>query len=101
MATTSRGCSQSCGDAVPGRCPRRGFVACSPWRVKGSWSETFEGAVEGSIVDEPRGSGGFGYDPVFQPAGLDQTFGELPAEKKNRISHRANAIRLLRDALRQ
>ncbi len=60
---------------------------------------TFEGTVEGTIVNPPRGSAGFGYDPVFQPRGFDQTFGELPAAEKNRISHRARAIRLLRAAL--
>jgi XTP/dITP diphosphohydrolase len=59
----------------------------------------FEGTVEGTIVDLARGRGGFGYDPVFRPDGFDQTFGELPAETKNRISHRAKAIAALRDAL--
>jgi XTP/dITP diphosphohydrolase len=65
----------------------------------GELIECFEGAVEGAIVEPPRGTGGFGYDPVFQPAGLTETFGEIAPEKKNRISHRANAIRLLRAAL--
>jgi XTP/dITP diphosphohydrolase len=65
----------------------------------GELLDTFEGAVEGTIVEPPRGTGGFGYDPVFQPAGLPQTFGEIVPQKKNRISHRANAIRLLRAAL--
>jgi XTP/dITP diphosphohydrolase len=65
----------------------------------GKLAETFEGAVEGEIVDPPRGAGGFGYDPVFQPVGFTQTFGELPADEKNKISHRARAIRLLRAAL--
>jgi XTP/dITP diphosphohydrolase len=65
----------------------------------GKLLDTFEGAVEGTIVEPPRGTDGFGYDPVFQPAGLAQTFGEIVPEKKNRISHRANAIRLLRAAL--
>ncbi|MEY2575000.1 MAG: XTP/dITP diphosphohydrolase [Verrucomicrobiota bacterium] len=65
----------------------------------GELIECFEGVVEGAIVELPRGTGGFGYDPVFQPAGLAQTFGEIVPEKKNRISHRANAIRLLRAAL--
>jgi XTP/dITP diphosphohydrolase len=65
----------------------------------GELLDTFEGAVEGTIVEPPRGTGGFGYDPVFRPAGLAQTFGEIVPEKKNRISHRANAIRLLRAAL--
>jgi len=65
----------------------------------GELLHAFEGVVEGTIVEPPRGSGGFGYDPVFQPEGLAQTFGEVGAETKNRISHRANAIRLLRAAL--
>lgn len=60
--------------------------------------ETFEGAVEGTIVEPARGEGGFGYDPVFQPAGLTQTFGEISPEEKNRMSHRARAIRLLQAA---
>jgi XTP/dITP diphosphohydrolase len=60
---------------------------------------TFEGVIEGTIVNPPRGTGGFGYDPVFQPKGSDQTFGELPSAEKNQISHRARAIALLRAAL--
>jgi XTP/dITP diphosphohydrolase len=61
--------------------------------------KTFDGVVEGTIVGTPRGRAGFGYDPVFQPLGFEQTFGELSAAEKNRISHRARAIRLLRVAL--
>jgi XTP/dITP diphosphohydrolase len=53
-----------------------------------------EGVVEGMIVDSPRGTNGFGYDPIFVPQEFEQTFGELPAEVKNRISHRGRAIRL-------
>ena len=59
----------------------------------------FEGVVAGTIVDLPRGRSGFGYDPIFLPKGFDQTFGELPAELKNSISHRAQAIRALRAGL--
>jgi XTP/dITP diphosphohydrolase len=55
--------------------------------------ETFEGVCEGSIAREPRGSNGFGYDPVFVPAGYDKTFGELPDEIKEELSHRARALR--------
>ncbi|HEX8490552.1 MAG TPA: non-canonical purine NTP pyrophosphatase, partial [Chthoniobacterales bacterium] len=60
---------------------------------------TAEGVVEGTIVDAPRGSGGFGYDPVFQPAGSSQTFGALSSAEKHRISHRARAIRSLKATL--
>jgi XTP/dITP diphosphohydrolase len=58
-----------------------------------------DGVIEGTTVDAPRGSSGFGYDPIFQPSGLGQTFGELSSEKKNAISHRAVAIRALRSLL--
>ena len=56
---------------------------------------TFEGTTDGKIVDQPRGLHGFGYDPIFVPKGFGHTFAELPAELKNRISHRAQAIRVL------
>lgn len=50
------------------------------------------GTCEGHIAHEPRGTNGFGYDPVFIPNGFDQTFGELQPDEKNRISHRARAL---------
>lgn len=62
---------------------------------------TFEGIVEGRIVYEARGNSGFGYDPIFIPEGTEQTFGELPTEGKNTISHRAKAIRALAVRLRR
>ena len=62
---------------------------------------TFEGTVEGRITDKARGDFGFGYDPIFIPEGFEQTFGELPTEVKNTISHRAKAIRALADRLRR
>jgi XTP/dITP diphosphohydrolase len=61
----------------------------------GKLLDTFNSAIEGRIVDRARGSHGFGYDPIFVPNGFEQTFAELPAEVKNRISHRAKAIRAL------
>jgi XTP/dITP diphosphohydrolase len=62
---------------------------------------TFDGVVEGTIVESPRGSSGFGYDPVFQPIGSTKTFAELAADEKNQISHRARAIELLRAKLEE
>ncbi|HJO94229.1 MAG TPA: XTP/dITP diphosphatase [Victivallales bacterium] len=54
--------------------------------------KTFRGEITGTIIDETRGSNGFGYDPVFLPDGYDKTFAELDSNIKNRISHRANAL---------
>jgi XTP/dITP diphosphohydrolase len=62
---------------------------------------TFEGIVEGRIANEVRGDYGFGYDPIFIPEGFEKTFGDLPTEVKNTISHRAKAIRALADRLRR
>jgi XTP/dITP diphosphohydrolase len=62
---------------------------------------TFEGVVEGEIVDLARGANGFGYDPIFMPDGFNKTFAELGAEVKNQISHRAKAVAALREALRE
>jgi XTP/dITP diphosphohydrolase len=61
---------------------------------------TFEGIVEGRILDVPKGKQGFGYDPVFVPNGFAETFAELSAETKNRISHRAKALGKLKQYLR-
>ena len=58
-------------------------------------TEVFEGRVDGILVWPPRGSLGFGYDPVFQPIGFDQTFAEIAPEKKHEMSHRADAFRKL------
>ena len=62
---------------------------------------TVRGTVEGHVLPEERGEGGFGYDPLFVPEGYDKTFGQLPAELKNRISHRANALEKLEEELRK
>jgi XTP/dITP diphosphohydrolase len=60
--------------------------------ILGGHSYQFEGVVEGKILEEPRGEGGFGYDPVFQPDGSELSFAEMTLEEKNKMSHRARAI---------
>lgn len=71
---------------------RAKFVCVIAIALNGEVIETFRGEVHGVITMEPRGSNGFGYDPVFMPDGYDKTFGELDAEIKNKISHRAVAF---------
>jgi len=57
------------------------------------------GQLEGTLLREPRGAGGFGYDPVLQPSGLDRSCAELSPEEKNAISHRGHAFRALLPAI--
>lgn len=68
-------------------------------RKNGIILKVTEGICKGSIGKEPRGDSGFGYDPIFVPSGYSQTFGELAEEVKNRISHRAKAVALMREFL--
>lgn len=62
----------------------------------GIWSE---GEVRGKVITEPRGTGGFGYDPLFIPEGYSKTMAELPLNEKNRISHRGKALEKLVKAI--
>ena len=59
-------------------------------------SPAFDGACEGRILFAPRGQNGFGYDPLFVPAGFEQTFAELGEDVKNKLSHRARALEKLK-----
>jgi XTP/dITP diphosphohydrolase len=74
---------------------RAAFVAalCLAW--PDGHTELAEGRVEGLLVDPPRGSGGFGYDPMFVPEGEGRTFGEMTPADKHELSHRARALRRL------
>lgn len=80
---------------------RTAMVVCAialSWPVEPT--ELFMGRVYGSIVYPPRGSNGFGFDPVFKPKFYEHTFAEMVIEDKNKISHRAIALRSLRNRLR-
>lgn len=63
--------------------------------IKGGEVFLFEGVVNGTIRKIPTGEKGFGYDPIFEPAGYDHTFAEMSMEQKNQISHRALAMNKL------
>ena len=67
--------------------------------VIGNREYTFEGEIKGQILEERRGKGGFGYDPIFLPEGETLTFAEMSETQKNAISHRARAMKKLADFL--
>ncbi len=84
--------------AAAGDDDRRATFRCvitlaTPHRVVG----TVEGATTGVITREPRGAGGFGYDPLFLPDGHERTYAEMSASEKNAISHRGRAVRASRE----
>jgi XTP/dITP diphosphohydrolase len=68
-------------------------VLCLAW--PDGHDELAESRVEGELVDPPRGAGGFGYDPMFVPAGERRTFAEMDQVDKQKLSHRARALRRL------
>ncbi len=76
---------------------RCALALCTP----GQETKTVEGSVEGYITEEPRGTNGFGYDPVFLVKDKDQTMAELSSGEKNKISHRAEALKKLSALLDQ
>ena len=68
--------------------------------IIGGKEKQFEGIVEGKILTEKHGEAGFGYDPIFMPHGFNQSFAEMSADDKNRISHRGRAVMKLVDYLK-
>ncbi|MBV9007879.1 MAG: RdgB/HAM1 family non-canonical purine NTP pyrophosphatase [Verrucomicrobia bacterium] len=72
------------------------FVCAIVLAINGRIMFATQGEAAGRIIRPPHGTNGFGYDPVFIPAGFEKTFGELPNEVKNNISHRAAAARKVR-----
>lgn len=77
------------------------YRAVAILRLPSSAEVWAEGVFEGRIVAEPRGGGGFGYDPLFVPTGEHRTAAELTLEEKNAVSHRASALRGLVERLRE
>ena len=75
------------------------FVCVVAVADRGSLLGTFRGEVEGTLAEEPRGNGGFGYDPLFYYPPFACTFGEAPLEEKMRVSHRSRALAQLRSRL--
>ena len=78
---------------LTGKANRRArFVTVLTYYANGTYS-SFEGEIQGSIVEEPRGTQGFGYDPVFQPQNEIRTFAQMSLAEKNLIAHRARALK--------
>lgn len=80
---------------VPDERRGAGFVCAAAWALPDGRSDVVHGEVRGTLLRAPRGTGGFGYDPVFLPDGMQLTSAELSPEDKDRISHRGQALRLL------
>ena len=80
-------------DGVPAERRQATFCCVMALSLPAVATRLFEGRVTGRILDAPRGSGGFGYDPLFLVDGFDRTMAELPLVEKNRISHRGQALR--------
>lgn len=80
---------------MQGKENRRAFYTAVLCLIWDGVPHYFEGTCHGTLIDEPRGSNGFGYDPIFIPNGYSETFAELPAEVKKSISHRAQAMNQL------
>ena len=80
---------------VPDERRGAGFVCAAAWALPDGRSEVVTGEVRGTLLRAPRGAGGFGYDPIFRPEGMELTSAELSPQDKDRISHRGQALRLL------
>lgn len=86
---------------VPQEKRRARYVCSAVFATPDGGRWTAEGTVSGIILEEPRGTGGFGYDPVFYLPELGKTMAELPLEVKNRISHRGKAFLQLKEKIIQ
>ena len=82
-----------------GDAPRANFLCALALAAPDGAAQAFEGKVFGTLTWPPRGSRGFGYDPIFVPDGYNETFGEMEPELKNRLSHRMRAFEQLTAAV--
>jgi len=80
---------------------RKAQFRCVVALVEGEGPHLFEGILRGAILSQPKGSGGFGYDPIFLPLGAEKTLAEMTLEEKNKISHRGQAVQKLVQYLRK
>ncbi|MGH6889719.1 MAG: RdgB/HAM1 family non-canonical purine NTP pyrophosphatase [Rhizomicrobium sp.] len=92
LETELKGCGATDG-------PEASFVCALAFAVPGEQIEIFEGEVHGRLRFPPKGTRGFGYDPIFVANGMEQTFGEIDPVLKHTISHRARAFAKLMDRL--
>ncbi|MDQ7017633.1 MAG: RdgB/HAM1 family non-canonical purine NTP pyrophosphatase [Robiginitomaculum sp.] len=74
---------------------RANFICALALAIPGQETKIFEGRIDGNLVWPPRGTRGFGYDPVFQPLGFEETFGQMDQTQKHAMSHRADAFKRL------
>jgi len=78
---------------------RTARYVCAAALAGEGWDDVYVGTCDGVVLDAPRGSGGFGYDPLFFMSAEGMTFGELPAARKSEVSHRGRAVRAAAEAL--
>ena len=78
---------------------RTARYVCAAALAGGGWDDVFVGTCDGVLLDAPRGTGGFGYDPLFFMPDEGMTFGELPPARKSEVSHRGRAVRAAAEAL--
>jgi XTP/dITP diphosphohydrolase len=86
---------------VPERERTAKFICVVAYAAPGAPTAIFRGELAGRILEAPRGTAGFGYDPLFLPDGSDRTLAEMSLDEKNRISHRNQAFRQLAEFLKR
>ena len=88
-------------ESMAGIADRRSrFISVIALALQGQLVKTFRGEVEGELLNAARGTGGFGYDPLFYYPGFGCSFGEVPLARKQTVSHRARALAAMREYLK-